>query len=245
MGQKKRRTASRPGSYLFSVLMPTLIHHPFCPFSRFVRLVCAEMSLGLELIEEKTWEWRREFLLINPSGETPVMLDDPELTICGAENIAEYLDERWGLGLGERRLLPPDIEGRIEVRRLLGWFNRKFYDEVSRIIADEKIVKRLAGGSPDMPPIRMAKANIRTHLAYIGHLMRTRNWLAGDELSYADFAAAAHLSVVDFCGDVPWDDNEDAKHWYQRIKSRPSFRVLLTDRLPGMTPAPVYAAMDF
>jgi glutathione S-transferase len=225
--------------------MPTLIHHPFCPFSRFVRLICAEMGLGLELIEEKPWEWRREFLLINPAGETPVMLDDPELTICGAENIGEYLDERWGLGLGERRLLPAEIENRIEMRRLLGWFNRKFHHEVSGIIAEEKITKRLAGGSPDMQPIRIAKANIRTHLAYIGHLMRARNWLAGDELSYADFAAAAHLSVVDFCGDVPWDENEEAKHWYQRIKSRPSFRVLLTDRLPGMTPAPVYTAMDF
>jgi glutathione S-transferase len=225
--------------------MPTLIHHPFCPFSRFIRLICAEMTLGLELIEEKPWEWRREFLLLNPSAETPVMLDDPEITAAGADVIAEYLDETRGLGLGERRLLPNEIEDRIEVRRLMGWFNRKFHEEVSRLIVEEKIFKRFSGGSPDMPPIRVAKANIRNHLRYIGHLARMRNWLAGDDLSYADFAAAAHLSVVDFCGDVPWDEDEDAKHWYQRIKSRPSFRALLTDRLPGMAAAPVYAAMDF
>ncbi len=225
--------------------MPTLIHHPFCPFSRFIRIASAEMTIGLELIEERPWEWRREFLLLNPAGETPVMLDDPELTICGADAIAEYLDETRGLALGQRRLLPNEIEKRIEVRRLTAWFNRKFHEEVSRLIVEEKIFKRFSGGSPDMPPIRVAKSNIRHHLNYIGYLMRGRNWLAGDELSYADFAAAAHLSVVDFCGDVPWDENEDAKHWYQRIKSRPSFRPLLSDRLPGMAPAPVYLTMDF
>jgi glutathione S-transferase len=214
--------------------MPTLIHHPFCPFSRFIRLVAAEMSLGLELIEEKPWEWRREFLLLNPSAETPVLLDDPE-----------YLDETRGLAFGDRRLLPEAIEHRLEVRRLLGWFHRKFHDEVSRPIVEEKIYKRFSGGSPDMGPIRAAKANVRMHLNYIGHLARRRNWLAGEEMSYADLAAAAHLSVVDFCGDAPWDENEDAKHWYQRLKSRPSFRALLADRLPGMAPAPVYLTMDF
>jgi glutathione S-transferase len=230
---------------LFSVLMPTLIHHPFCPFSRTIRLVASEMSLGLELIEERPWEWRREFLLLNPSAETPVMLDDPEITACGADVIAEYLDETRGLALGERRLLPEAIEERLEVRRLMSWFGRKFHEEVSRPIVEEKIFKRFSGGSPDMGPIRAAKANIRMHLNYIGHLARMRNWLAGEEMSYADLAAAAHLSVVDFCGDVPWDENEDAKHWYQRLKSRPSFRSLLTDRLPGMAAAPVYLSMDF
>jgi glutathione S-transferase len=225
--------------------MPTLIHHPFCPFSRFIRLVAAEMSLGLELIEERPWEWRREFLLLNPSAETPVLLDDPEITACGADAIAEYLDETRGLALGERRLLPESVEERLEVRRLIGWFGRKFHEEVSRPIVEEKIFKRFSGGSPDMGPIRAAKANIRMHLGYVGHLVRRRNWLAGEEMSYADFAAAAHFSVVDFCGDVPWDENEDAKHWYQRLKSRPSFRALLTDRLPGMAPAPVYLTMDF
>jgi glutathione S-transferase len=225
--------------------MPTLIHHPFCPFSRSLRLIAAEMGLGLEFVEERPWEWRREFLLLNPSGETPVLLDDPDVTACGIEPILEYIDETRGLACGDRRLLPEGIVERLEVRRMTQWFNRKFHDEVSRLIVEEKLFKRFSGGSPDMGPIRAAKANIRTHLRYIGYLMRQRNWLAGEELSYADLVAAAHLSLVDFCGDVPWEEDEEAKHWYQRVKSRPSFRTLFNDRMPGMTPAPVYAAMDF
>jgi len=96
-----------------------------------------------------------------------------------------------------------------------------------------------------MDEVRAARSNIRYHLRYIGYLVSRRNWLAGDDLSYADLAAAAHLSCVDFLGDVPWAESENAKDWYARVKSRPSFRALLADRVPGMTPDPVYADLDF
>jgi glutathione S-transferase len=44
------------------------------------------------------------------------------------------------------------------------------------------------------------------HLGYIDGLLQTRDWLAGRRMSLADFAAAAHLSVIDYFGDVPWKD---------------------------------------
>jgi glutathione S-transferase len=100
-------------------------------------------------------------------------------------------------------------------------------------------------GSPDSTAIRAARSNIRYHLDYIGWLLKERNWLAGDRMSYADLAAAAHLSTADYLGDVPWHENETAKNWYARIKSRPSFRPLLGESLPGMTPSPSYANLDF
>ena len=96
-----------------------------------------------------------------------------------------------------------------------------------------------------METLRAAKSNIRYHLAYIGWLIRTRDWLAGDNLTYADLAAAAHLSAADYLGDVPWDEDETAKNWYARIKSRPSFRALLDEALPGLPPSPSYANLDF
>ena len=80
----------------------------------------------------------------------------------------------------------------------------------------EKVYKRFmprehGGGAPDMELVRAARANIRYHLRYIGYLVGNRKWLAGDRLTYADLAAAAHLSCVDFLGDVPWDEDETAK----------------------------------
>ncbi|MGH6850735.1 MAG: glutathione S-transferase family protein, partial [Methylocella sp.] len=154
------------------------------------------------------------------------------------------------LALGRHRLLPDDPGSRAEVRRLFDWFSQKFFREVTHWLVTEKVYKRLmrreqGGGGPDMDLVHAARGNIRTHLRYIGYLAGNRNWLAGERFSHADLAAAAHLSCVDFLGDVPWEENETAKLWYARVKSRPSFRPLLADRLPGFCPNPIYADLDF
>lgn len=230
--------------------MVTLYHHPLCARSRFVRLLLGEYGIEPQLVEENAYERRREFLQLDPAGETPVLIDPPTTVVPGAAAIAEYFDETRGLGLGKHRLLPDDPAARVEVRRLLDWFNRKFFDEVTSWLVTEKVFKRYmsreqGGGAPDTDVVRAARSNIRTHLRYIGYLAGSRKWLAGSALSHADLAAAAQLSCVDFLGDVPWDENEPAKVWYARMKSRPSFRPLLADKLPGLAPAPIYADLDF
>jgi glutathione S-transferase len=164
--------------------------------------------------------------------------------------IAEFLDETQGPDFGERRLMPLGFEERVEVRRLVSWFHDKFFAEVTDHLVREKIFKRhmtLAegGGPPDSTAIRAARANSGYHLRYIGWLLRTRKALAGERLGYADLAAAAHLSTADYLGDVPWDEDETAKGWYARIKSRPSFRPLLAETLPGLAPSASYADLDF
>jgi glutathione S-transferase len=228
----------------------TLFHHPFCPHSRFVRMVLGEYGIPLRLVEEHVWERREAFLILNPAGTTPVLIEEATPAVPGAEIIAEYLDETRGAAQGDRRLLPEDVGGRIEVRRLTGWFHAKFFEEVTSLLVMEKVYKRYmtrqaGGGPPDTQVIHAARHNVRYHLAYIGWLMRSRNWLAGDRLSYADLAAAAHLSCVDYVGDVPWNEDEGAKNWYARVKSRPSFRPLLADLMPGIPPSPTYADLDF
>jgi len=230
--------------------MIRLYHHPFCPHSRFIRLVFGEYGLEPRLIEERPWERRREFLLFCAEGATPVAIEEDGPVLCGAEPIAEYLDEALGSAMADRRLMPQDLAERAEVRRLTRWFNGKFFAEVSQWLVTEKIHKRFmtpaqGGGSPDMEAVRAARANLRYHLRYIGRLIGARNWLAGDRLSYADLAAAAHLSCVDYLGDAAWSENETAKAWYARIKSRPAFRPLLAERLAGMPPSPTYADLDF
>ncbi len=230
--------------------MITLYHHPLCPHSRFVRLLLGEYGVIPELIEEKTFERRREFLILDPAGQTPVLVEQGGIVVPGAGTIAEYFDETRGLALGRHRLLPEDPASRVEVRRLFDWFSQKFFHEVTNWLVTEKVYKRYmprecGGGAPEMELVRAARNNIRTHLRYIGYLAGGRKWLAGEQLSHADLAAAAQLSCVDFLGDVPWDENETAKLWYSRVKSRPAFRSLLADRLPGLAPTAVYADLDF
>jgi len=226
-----------------------LLHHSFCPHSRFVRLVLGEYGIAFELVEEPVWERRPEFLELNPACTTPVLIEDG-LAVSGALVIAEYLDESYGANHAERRLLPADMDARVEVRRLLHWFNDKFFSEVTESLVEEKILKRRlpvaeGGGPPDSAAIRVARSNIRYHLSYIGWLAKGRNWLAGDRFTYADLAAAAQLSSADYLGDVPWEEDETAKNWYARIKSRLAFRPLLAESLPGLAPAKSYADLDF
>jgi glutathione S-transferase len=230
--------------------MLTLFHHPFCPHSRFVRLTLEELGLTARLVEERVWERREEFLVLNPAGTTPVLVEEGVPPIPGAAAIAEYLDEARGAAVTSARLLPAEATNRIEVRRLMSWFNDKFYAEASGPLAMERVYKRYmpaaaGGGPPDTETMRAARSNIRYHLSYIGWLSRKRDWLAGDRLTYADLSAAAHLSAIDYLGDVPWHEDETAKAWYARIKSRPSFRALLGETLPGLAPSPSYVNLDF
>ncbi len=230
--------------------MLTLFHHPFCPHSRFARLVLNEYGLDLRCVEERAWERREPFLVMNPAGTTPVLVEEGRPPVPGAAIIAEYVDETAGDSAGDRRLLPREPERRIEVRRLAAWFNDKFFAEVSGPLVMERCYKRYmrpeqGGGPPDTDAIRAARVNIRYHLAYIGWLVRGRDWLAGDQLSFADFAAAAHLSAADYLGDVPWNEDETAKAWYARVKSRPSFRPILADTMAGIPPSKTYADLDF
>lgn len=230
--------------------MYTLFHHPFCPHSRFVRLALGEYGLDVRLAEERVWERREAFLALNPASTTPVIMAENTPAIPGSGIISEYLDETYGAALAGRRLLPISMADRIEVRRLTAWFNEKFYEEVSGPLVTERIYKRYmrvedGGGAPSTDVLRAAKANVRYHLAYIGWLARSRNFLAGDTLTYADLAAAAHLSAIDYMGDVPWNEDDAAKAWYARIKSRPSFRPLLSEWLAGIPASPTYADLDF
>lgn len=230
--------------------MATLHHYPLCPNSRFVRLALAEFGVEPELVEERPWERREGFLALDPAGQTPVLVADGGFVVPNAGVIAEWLDETVGASDPERRLMPADPKARVEVRRLLAWFLGKFHEEVSGYLVNEKIYKRFVsasagGGPPDMATIRAARANVRYHVRYIGFLAQRRNFLAGDALTYADLAAAAHMSCVDYLGDAPWAEDEAAKTWYARVKSRPSFRGLLTDRVPGMSPPDSYADLDF
>lgn len=229
--------------------MPDLVLHQgmLDPASRFVRLCLSETGLAFDAVVEKAGEHRPEFLRLNPAGHVPVLIDHGHVIVGGA-TIAEYLDETRGSELGSKRLLPADAVSRAEVRRLVEWFNVKFHDEVSHLIVHEKLAKRSfkgGGSAPDMGVIRAARNNIRYHLRYIGYLMNTRSFLAGEWLSIADLIAAAHLSVIDYFGDVPWDEDATARTWYMRMKSRPSFRPLLSEVLPGMPPSAHYHDLDF
>ncbi|HEU0118514.1 MAG TPA: glutathione S-transferase family protein [Alphaproteobacteria bacterium] len=222
-----------------------LYHHPLDASSRRVRLALAEKAVACDFVIEKPWEPSADFLALNPSGEVPVLVIEQggdKHMLADAQAICEYLDETQAAAT----LLGKDPYARAEVRRLVGWFDGKFAREVTMPLLGEKALKRLAGaGEPDSQMIHTGMHNIRGHLDYISWLTERRNWLAGDSLTFADLAAGAQLSVIDYLGDVPWSQHIMAKEWYARLKSRPSFRTLLGDHVAGFPPPRHYADLDF
>lgn len=222
--------------------MRILYHLPLSPYARKVRLALAEKRIPFELLVERVWERRPEFLEMNPACTVPVLQEENGFVIADSYAICEYLDEAYP----DVTLFGRTLAERVEVRRLVAWFDGKFGSEVTRNLAYEKQMKRLLGqGNPDASFIRAGYANLRPHLDYLGWLAESRAWLAGPQISLADFAAAAHLSVLDYIGDIDWSMNEAAKEWYARMKSRPAFRPLLADRVSGVAPPPHYADLDF
>lgn len=230
--------------------MHTLFHHTMNPGSRYIRLLLAEYDQSANFIEEKVWQRRAEFLELNPAGAVPVLDLGDEGALCGAIPIGEYLDETAGALMRDRRLMPENPIARGETRRLVEWFLVKFDNEVTRYILQERVFKQLmrseeGGGPPDPAVIRVGRANLTQHMKYLGMLASTRDWLAGSDLSGADVAAASAISVLDYLGEVKWDSEPAVREWYARMKSRPSFRPLLADKVLGLPPASHYLDLDF
>ncbi|HBM91173.1 MAG TPA: glutathione S-transferase [Rhodospirillaceae bacterium] len=222
-----------------------LHHHPLDPPSRRVRLCLAEKEISFETILEKPWAPREEYRAFSPAGDVPTLVIETEpehIVISDASSICEFLEETED----GPSLLGEDPVFRAEVRRLVNWFEIKMYAEASAPIIEEKAIKRFhGGGEPDSLVLRAGLHNIHGHLDYISWLTERRNWLAGDQITLADLAAAAQISCIDYLGDVPWERHAGAKEWYARIKSRPTFRPLLGDHLSGILPAKHYADLDF
>lgn len=222
--------------------MRTLYHHPIHALSRTARVMLAEKGLPFEPVVERPWERRTEFLKLNPAAEVPVLVEEDGTVVAGGLAIIEYLEEAYP----DTPLLPREIAARAEVRRVADWFLHKFEREVAENLVGEKLIKRLSGqGHPFAPAIRAGLANVTYHLDYIAFLSERRPWLAGSSFTLADIAAAVQLSCLDYIDNVPWDRSPEAKDWYARIKSRPSFRALLADNITGCPPPKHYADLDF
>ena len=225
--------------------MPRLLQHRLDPSSRLARLMFAEYGVAIDLEDLKPWTRDPGLLELNPAGTVPILLDTGEPPIVGTLAVIHAIEERYAPS-SVAGLIPAQPALRHEMWRLLDWVLVKLNDEVTRYILEEKIVKRdQRGMTPEPGVLRVAKANLVEHLHYFNWLFATRQWIAGESMTLADFALASHLSSLDYMGDVLWESSVETRDWYARIKSRPAFRTLLNDRVAGLPAASGYADLDF
>jgi len=146
--------------------------------------------------------------------------------------------------------MPPVVVDRL-ILRICAWFDGRFSSDVDAYILAEKVERAVLSQTdydvgPAAPEVlREGRVHLAEHLNYLTVLLGKRDWLAGRRYSLGDIAAAAHLSCLDFLGEISWRDYPSVKDWYQKIKSRPAFRGVLKDRQPGLRPPRHYTDLDF
>ncbi len=220
----------------------TLYHYTLCPFSRKVRLLLFEKGLPYGMIFETPWARRPEFLKLNPFGEVPVLIEPDGHILTDHVAICEYVNEIKT----QPDLLSETPRGRAEVRRLTNLFDTAFYTDVFKPLVGERVFKALRRlGTPDANLIRVGRENLKRYMGYVDWLAARRSYLGGRNLSMADLGIAAHLSILDYLGEIDWKQYPDAREWYGRLKSRQSFGSLLNDKLAGIMPSDTYADLDF
>ena len=220
-----------------------LFQFPLCPFSRKVRLMLTEKGVPFELVRESPWERRDEFVDLNPAGRTPVMAEsDRGIVLIDSRAICDYFEET----VDAVPMIPGPATDRAEIRRLVAWLDEQLYADVVGPLLEERMRKRLVKReAPDTKVLREAMRACNAHLDYLDYLLDHRRWLAGPLLTLADLAAAAHLSVADYLGGVDWRGHKQTVDWYGVMKSRPSFRPLLAERMEVITPPAHYDKVDF
>ncbi|MFT4913512.1 MAG: glutathione S-transferase [Brevundimonas sp.] len=222
-----------------------LFHFPFDPGSRTARLALGEARVEWSEVLVRPWEAGCPLGELNPSGMPPVVQTTEAgkpLTLCEPAAVLGWLEDRAKTPF----LLPADPGERAETRRLVTWFDRRFTDEVDAVLLHERMEKPLLRlGPPEARALREGREALRTHLAMLEALATQRDWLAGRRLSQADLVAAAHLSVLDYFGEIAWQNWPGLKTWYMKLKSRPCFRPLLSDRFQGLQPSAHYTDLDF
>ena len=224
--------------------MKRLYHWPLDPAGRLVRLVLGEKGEEFEVLESLPWAAHPDVSRLAHGATAPALVDlDSEsgTVACGTRAICEYLEETSP----GAALLPSDAPGRAEARRLWAWVEAAC-EEVTDTLLTERVMQWVRRNrEPDSARLTRGAHALRGRLTFLNALVEIHGHLAGRQMTLADLAAAAHLSAYDYFGDVQWEAVPDLKDWYARIKSRPSFRPLLLDRLEAVRPVAHYADLDF
>jgi glutathione S-transferase len=213
--------------------MRRLTHLLLSPPSRFARLMVGEKRLACDPVAAE-----------DLGAHLPLFVDLDGTRCEGLWAIVDHLEGTYP----DQPLVPEDANARGEALRLLDWAMGSFQENVTRKIVYEKASQRFTGAAarraPDMNVVRDGRDALKQALARLGEAAETNGYLASRDCTLGDLAVAAHMSALDYFGEVPWSEFPQATEWYMRMKSRPSFRSLLADRVPGQPPAAHYADLD-
>ena len=225
--------------------MITLYYNPICIKSKMIRIMLEEIKLDYDVKVENFWELRENFVRLSPSAELPVFIEKDNrstIVIPGWYPVLEYLIESYE----NDSFIATDNLVNSEIRRMISWVFGKFYEDSIKIIIEERLLYfHLKKSSPDSKSIQLAKSRLKEHLEYFSSILGNRDWIACNKSSMADMALAAAISILDYMGEINWHEYKQLKSWYMIMKSKPSFRFVLKEKILGYTASSTYELLDF
>ena len=227
-----------------------LYHYPMSSSSKSIRLLLGEYDIPYKALVENPWDSCQKLVDLDSCGVFPILVESDDFAIIGAMPVAEHINETFTSISESLRVFPVSAIDRAEMRRLCDFSLIRFDSEVCSILAHERVHKRMltvsqGGGSPDSDLLRLARSRLQGYLDYFGSMLEHRDYLVCSRLTFADLCVASCLCVLDYLGEIEWVEGSGLKNWYSRIKSRPSFRPLLSDRVQGVACVSHYVDLDF
>lgn len=230
--------------------MLSLYHHQFCAKSRLASILLLESGINYNSIPINFWAEKKKLLSIDPIGELPILtgvigseMPSGAEVIAGIYPIIEYIFDLTP----DFHLVPSSAQEKALMRKMIYWINSRFEQEVTKYIINEKFIKLVTGDKdgPRTEFIRAAKINLAHHLNYLLSFVEANGNIASRQISAADICLASHISILDYFAEINWEKSSFLKEWYVSIKSRPSFRKILADRISLIHPPAYYEDPDF
>ncbi|MFO1130090.1 MAG: glutathione S-transferase family protein [Rickettsiales bacterium] len=219
-----------------------------CPLSRQVRILLEENELKNSIIKYNknlSEEQKNLFLKKNPFNIMPFLvvknnINNATFEVYGISNCINIVNSKC------KNLIPSDLEKKIITNNLLYVINTNFFEEITKIIIYEKITKySVYKKAPDSLILSNVRKNLIKYLNYFAKMINVNTNLSTEQLSLADIALFSHISLLDYVNEIDWNKHEILKEWYLIIKSKPNFRKVLNEFIPGFVPSYSYKNLDF
>ncbi len=191
----------------------TLFSTPTDVWSHRTRLVLAEKSINVDIIDVEDGNFPEDLLDLNPYNSVPTLVDR-DLVLYDSRVIMEYLDERFP----HPPLMPVDPVTRAQFRLALYRIEHDWYELASEI---------QEGG--DRKPVTRARKALRDSIVSSVEIFGAKRFFLSDEFSLVDCSIAPVLWRLEvFNIELP-SQAKPIQQYMDAVFSRPSFQDSLTE----------------
>ncbi len=191
----------------------TLFSRPADPWSHRTRLVLAEKSINIDIVDVEEGNLPEDLLDLNPYNSVPTLVDR-DLVLYDSRVIIEYLDERFP----HPPLMPVDPVTRAHFRLALFRIEKDWYP----------LAEQIYDGN-DRKPIARAIKSLEESILSSVEIFAAKRFFLSDEFSLVDCTIAPVLWRLPLFNIQLPAHAKAIQRYMDEIFSRPSFQASLTE----------------